>query len=54
METQGVDLKNQINAKKEELNSQLENGIGKETLKKSQELDELIVEYMLKYEKNLK
>lgn len=46
MRSKCIDLKDEINAKKEELNSLVENGIGKDTLKTSRELDDLIVQYM--------
>ena len=46
MNYQGIDLKSEINAKKEKLNSQIKKGIGENVLKLSRELDDLIVRYM--------
>lgn len=47
MNYQGVDLKNQINAKREELNNNIiAKASADEILQKSMELDELIVEYL--------
>lgn len=51
MKSESLDLKEQINAKREELNQQIENGRIEETLEKSKELDELIVEYTKENEK---
>lgn len=46
MNCKGIDLKSEINAKKEKLNSQIEKGIGEDVLRLSRELDDLIVRYM--------
>lgn len=51
---EGAELMEEISNKKEELYRHLKNGIGDEALRKSQELDKLIVKYMLKYKKDLK
>lgn len=41
-----IDLVEKINAKREELNALVKNGISEESLETSRELDELIVMYM--------
>lgn len=47
MNSQRIDLKSEINAKKEILNSKIDQGnIGEDILKLSRELDLLIVKYM--------
>lgn len=52
MSSQCIDLKAEISAKREELNNQLKNGMGKDILRTSRELDDLIVKYMLKQNRN--
>lgn len=54
MNCKGIDLKDEINAKKEELNSLVKKGIGEGSLGISRELDDLIVKFMLQNEQNIK
>lgn len=53
-ESCGIDLMKEINTKREELNHKVKDGLNKDTLLLSQELDGLIVKYMLNNDEKLK
>lgn len=52
MNSKSIDLKNQINAKREELYHHIGGGIMENILEKSRELDVLIVEFLKEDEEN--